>query len=99
MKSTEQEFTNELEPTTDTIEMTEIEKLEAKIAALEASLGAAEDTIEVLESQTKKRAPKGELCEFYNQKGKHIRGYGVRYYVVRMNGVLYYKQEDSVTLL
>ena len=74
-------------PIVKTAEQTEIETLKAQIAQLEADKAA------------KQRKLKGQLVTFKNQKGEVIKGYGVLYYVARMNGKLFYKEASQVTIL
>ncbi len=45
------------------------------------------------------KALKGRPVEFETKSGQKIRGNGQLYYVVNLDGKLYYKQADSVTLL
>lgn len=70
----------------------DVELLRAQIEQLQAR----NLELEAKKSKSTKK-PKGEPVTFTNQKGEQILGYGVLYYVVRMNGKLHYKETSSVT--
>lgn len=79
---------------------TQTETIVAPVAkTTEQKLAEAEAKIAELESRKSNRAVKGVRVSFLTQNGTKVEGFGQKYYVVRMNGKLYYKQEDSVTLL
>ena len=45
------------------------------------------------------RELKGVMVRFRNQKGEIITGLGVKYYVVRFEGKLHYKEASQVTFI
>ena len=67
----------------------EIEKLKNEIKTLR----------EQQKSEKVKKEHIGVLVEFTTSKGQHIKGLGRKYYVVNLNGKLYYKQEENVKVL
>lgn len=70
---------------TETAEQ-KIERLTAELKKIKA------------ESKQKKEL-KGVPVEFKNKAGETIKGNGVMYYVVNLNGKLHYKEASQVTLL
>lgn len=68
-------------------------------AAVAEALAAKKRVPKEKKEKAEKKAPKGIMIEFTNQKGQLIRGLGNLYYVVRFEKKLHYKAIDAVRII
>lgn len=74
-------------------------ELEEKIQKQKDELKELQKQKKALKSPNMPRALKGVMVTFKNKAGVQVTGMGSRYYVVRMDGKLHYKEESQVTLM